>query len=221
MRIATIGMEQQIKEQVVALLQAGKREDAKTLLIGKFSINEEQAEQLIQVLEQENPLKHVVQPMFTRTFNQSGSQGSGCIVLVLTGFKIFFGLITFMMLAVAIGIYIYTNRFAGDAHQVEGTVVSFRLDDTNASAPVVEYRWRDSLRVYESTMYSTPPAYTKGEIITLLINPDDTEEILIDSFTERYLIPVVFGSIGVFFLFLTIGIHVASKKIKGGFDKST
>lgn len=209
-----MSINQEVKQQVITLVQRGKRDQAKTLLMEKFQIAADDAEKLIQVVELENPVAQGVPPDIQEKMKLVSGQAGGCIILGLRGVMIFFLIFTFVFYAIAIGLLVYINSYTGNADNITGTVVSFRENDSGSQAPVVEYTWKNEVKRYESTMYSSPPDYRVGDQVPLLVNPENPDVAVIDSFTERYMLSTVFGGLGTFFLVFSLGLLVISRKIK-------
>lgn len=211
--------EREIKDQVSQLLRSGQRGQAKLLLQSKLGISEEEAEKLVRALEQENPAQHMIIPSLTRgvnTINQTG----GCVALFLRGFGLFFTLITLACYAFAVIMYFYYNHFISEEATVTGMVIDLEINSEGASAPIVEYDWNGETKLYKSAMHAAPPDYAPGDSVTLYVNPENPDEAIIDSFTERYLFSVIFAGVGTFFLFFAIAMFVIARKLRTGFDKS-
>ncbi|MBX2966242.1 MAG: DUF3592 domain-containing protein [Cyclobacteriaceae bacterium] len=212
-----MSIQQEIRQQVTALIRSGQRAEAKALLKTKFQVSEEQAEQLVLTIEKEKPVANVIVPQLGKRVSQGTG---GCVPLILKGLMIFFFLITFIFAAFAIGIYFYENRFAGEGIAVEGIVISLTENDTGSLAPLIEYAWQDTLRQHQSNFYTSPPDYEVGQQVPLLLNPENPEEVIIDSFSDRYLISIVFGGIACFFLVFALTLGYVARKMKRSFEKS-
>ena len=83
-------------------------------------------------------------------------------------------------------------RSPGDAHA--GTAVA--RGKVVIPAPVIEYEWKGKLRSHESHTYSSPPDYKVGEAVSLFVNREDTGDVIIDTFADRYALIVGLGFIG-------------------------
>ncbi|MBX2954729.1 MAG: DUF3592 domain-containing protein [Cyclobacteriaceae bacterium] len=204
----------EIKQQVIAFLQRGQRVRAKDLLMEKFQITPDDAEKLIEAIELEHPESKSLPPNIAEQITLVKTQGGGCIVFGMRALMVFFLIFTFAFYAIAIGLLVYFNSYTGKADNVTGIVVSFRENENGSQAPVVEYTWKNEVKRYESTMYSSPPDYQIGDQVPLLVNPEDPEVAVIDSFTERYMLSTFFAGFGTFFLILSLGLLVVSRKIK-------
>ena len=203
-----------IKEKVSQLLREGNRNEALVYLQNELKISHENAERLIHALEKENPGELVIKPMITKRAADFKISSGGCVALVLKGVMVFFGLITLTLFGFSILVYFYYESLTKDAVTVQGTVIEFRYNDEGLSAPVIEYEWNGETRQYVSVMYSNPPDYQLNEQVTLFINPENPDEILIDSFSERYLISIILAGVGTLFLVFTLILHFVTKKMK-------
>lgn len=135
-----------------------------------------------------------------------------------------FGLIAFGGLFLVIGLVFagVSVSFVVDAKHARGTVVALewrdddhsgvsrrrRVDDGPAAYPVVEFTAADGTRrTFRDSTGSSPPAYERGERVEVLYKADSPGDARIDSFLSLWLLPLVFGGIGL--LFAGIGTVVA------------
>ncbi|HRJ28382.1 MAG TPA: DUF3592 domain-containing protein [Cyclobacteriaceae bacterium] len=204
----------EIKQQVIAILQRGQRAEAKELLMEKFQVGPDDAEKLIQAIELEHPEAKSFPPNIAEQIALVKSQGGGCIVFGMRALMVFFLIFTFAFYAIAIGLLVYFNSYTGDAASITGTVVAFKENESGSQAPVVEYTWNNEVKRYESSMYASPPDYLLGEEVRLLVNPENPDVAIIDSFSERYMLSTMFAGFGTFFLVFSLGLLVVSRKIK-------
>ena len=135
-------------------------------------------------------------------------------------FMFWIGLL-FALIGTGMGIGTYyalnsANTLVSEGIRTEGTVIDlqYRRDDEGGGtyAPVVEFFDRDGQRqVHHSSSSSNPPAYDRGEKVTLYYKEGTPERAMIDSFTDRWMLPmilgifaVVFGGVGYVILYLMI-----------------
>ncbi|MFJ9173588.1 DUF3592 domain-containing protein [Streptomyces sp. NPDC102360] len=99
-----------------------------------------------------------------------------------------------------------------DARRTEGTVVGIewrggeirtsgksRHRDEPAAYPVVEFATADGVRrTFHSSTGSNPPAYEQGERVEVLYRADSPQDAKIDGFLSLWLLPLIFGGIGLF-----------------------
>jgi hypothetical protein len=111
----------------------------------------------------------------------------------------------FTVIGLGIGVSSW-NKFSS-ALRTEGTVVAFaRGKDWAAhhAYPVVRYRVRGKDYEVRGHVSTSPPAYSLGDVVSVLYRPDRPDDELIDSFSERWLLPLVFSGGGLFFVSLSL-----------------
>lgn len=196
------------KAAIVALLRGGKRDEAKIYVQRQFEVSPEQAELLVQVLEKEIGLTSE-QP------NTYSNQSVGCFLKILKLVKTIAVVISIVLILVTFFSWYLNNHFAGRAIHVKGRVIELvpQSSGSAAMAPVVEYTFNGESKTYRSQVFNQPPVYQPGEEVTLLVNPDKPDEVIIDNFTERYFVTFIFALITIFPLFLGTVLHFFIRKI--------
>jgi len=122
-----------------------------------------------------------------------------------------FTFVGFAMLGGAMYEYISNEEFIQNGVRGKATVIS------NPSQPDFEYIFEGQSYQYQSTIESSPPSYHIGEQVDIFINPQYPSDILVDSFTDRWLIIVILGSMGgIFFLIGVFAMMFGKKKVIGG-----
>ena len=123
-----------------------------------------------------------------------------------------FGAIAFGALFLTIGLITagVSVSFLTDAERAPGTVVTleWRTDHTSSSRrnsgtdkpmayPVVEFTSADGTsRTFKDSTGSNPPSYEAGERVEVLYHSDSPEDARINGFFSLWLLPLVFGGIG-------------------------
>lgn len=109
-----------------------------------------------------------------------------------------------------------SSRLMSEGIRTEGTVIdlTYRRNDEGGGsyAPVVEFHDQNGQRqIYRSTSSSNPPAHNRGEKVVLYYLEGTPERAMIDSFTDRWLLPlitgtfaVILGGIGFMILFVMV-----------------
>ena len=77
---------------------------------------------------------------------------------------------------------------------------NFNYSADRSIAPVIEYEWKGTQKQHESNTYSSPPAYELGEEVELFVNLEDPNQASVNTFTDRWLLIIIFDSIGTVFL---------------------
>ncbi|MEV6500735.1 DUF3592 domain-containing protein [Streptomyces prunicolor] len=125
---------------------------------------------------------------------------------------ILFGVIAFGALFLVIGVITagVSVSFLVDAERAPGTVVSLewrqdhsgtsrknRASDKPMAYPVVEFTSADGTRrTFRDSTGSNPPAYDAGDRVEVLYHADSPEDARINGFLSLWLLPLVFGGIG-------------------------
>ncbi|MFG2724587.1 DUF3592 domain-containing protein [Streptomyces canus] len=135
-----------------------------------------------------------------------------------------FGVIAFGSLFLVIGLVLagVSVSFLTDAEKARGTVVALewrndsvgtssrkvRSQDKPAAYPVVEFTPADGApRTFRSSTGSNPPSYEEGDRVEVLYRADSPDDAEINGFASLWLLPLVFGGLGL--LFAGIGTAVA------------
>ena len=92
-----------------------------------------------------------------------------------------------MFALVGIGFACYSVAFAIGTNEVQGTITNMVH-----GSPVVDYQVNGQQFSFQSSMSSDPPAYFVGEKVTVIYRPNNPASAQINSFTERWLFPIVF-----------------------------
>jgi hypothetical protein len=190
------------------LLKTGQRNKAVQYLSEQLAVSLEDAEKLVTAVEFEIATERQAQD---QTVEKAGSFILGCGSIIFKIIGVGFAICSFACILAAIVIYFVFN--IPNAVSVEGTVTEFQTNDTGA-APVVEFIWQGETKTYKSQTYSEPNPYTLGQSVTLLVNQENPDEVVIDSFEERWMAISVLGGTGLFMLLLTTVFFTIGKKIK-------
>lgn len=120
------------------------------------------------------------------------------------GIFLFFGLVM-----LSVGCYIfYTNyTFAQTAVPVTGKVVDFDIsystdDDGNTStmySGVFEYEYNGEMYRHTGEVASSSPDYDEGEEVEILIDPNNPNHALVNTFWDRWFVILIVGFFGVAF----------------------
>lgn len=115
-----------------------------------------------------------------------------------------FGGVGVLLLTIAAVIFYFNQKAYNQYTKVEGVVIRNQFRSGTAR-PIISYSWEGKELVYASNTYTNPPAFKRGEKVALYVNPNEPEDVWIDSFIERWLAIMIVGGIGIVFLgFLTL-----------------
>jgi len=126
--------------------------------------------------------------------NANSSQVVGLIFMTL-------GLI---MLAVVGYLLASHYKFTQRAISVTGTVIGYnnqlgRGDDSGMYSPMFEYSVNGIKRTYQSHSSSSSPEFEIGDTVEILVDPNDAQSVMVNSFLERWLAPSILGFLGALF----------------------
>jgi len=76
---------------------------------------------------------------------------------------------------------------------VMGTVIRQDYDAEGAAAPVIVYSLHGQQRSLRGAVWSSPPSFAIGEQVELLIKDDEPDNVIINTFAERYFFIVLLG----------------------------
>lgn len=192
----------EIKEELSTLVFSGKKEEAIKLIQDKYGANREEAEKLLQlaVKESTTPLKvfSLLKSQVEKTNN-----GKGCKQTVFKFIAISFGFIGIPPLLIAIAIYFYYDQQIANSELVTGTVVELKpyieYGQPTDYTPIINYEINGQLYTMEAPVYSDTPEFIIGEQVELFVDKDDSNLVLINTFTQRWFMLILIGSIGGFF----------------------
>jgi hypothetical protein len=131
-----------------------------------------------------------------------------------TFFRIFislFGGVGLIFLAIAVITFRSEYRMRSGAVRVPGVVIELEevADDHGGALykPVFEfYDNQDRKHRNKGSVASSPPAYTRGEEVTVLYRPENPGEAQLDSFFEAWFVPLIFGLLGSIFSAIAGGV---------------
>ena len=113
-------------------------------------------------------------------------------------------------LAFAIFAFLSDRDLDQNGLRAEGSVIALEArDDSDAEAryaPVIT--WTDESQEqhqFTASVASSPPQFTPGDRVTVIYDPKSPSAAKIDTPTQRYLLPFLFGGMGFVFAFLGMG----------------
>jgi hypothetical protein len=187
------------KEHAIDLIEMGEKLEAVRYFQEVLSIDAEQALLLAEKLE------HELEPDM-QEFQQKHEEmkRSGAKVGRLVG--LIFMSIGMVMLAVVCYLLYDHQQFEKNAVNVKGTVVEFQSyissndnSSTTMYTPVFEYTYKGKKYTYVSTTSSNVKEYEVGESLDILVDPENPAEVLVNSFMEKWFLPLLLGFMGTLF----------------------
>lgn len=119
----------------------------------------------------------------------------------LAKFGAFFAAFGMIFVAIA-GYFVFRDQqLAWTGVRAEGQVIalerSYNNDGNRTYAPVFTFTDAKGTRhEVTSSIKSSPPSFARGEAVTVIYDPDKPGKAIIDSFSQRFLFPLIFGGVG-------------------------
>jgi hypothetical protein len=105
-------------------------------------------------------------------------------------------------IATAIGLWFFfkTRRFLSRAKKTTGKVVDssgyLTIDMRGTESPVIEFMANGKKYTFEGRV-AVPWKRLQGKSVSILYNPDDPSEAVLDSFVELHMAWIIFLSVGI------------------------
>ncbi len=192
---------EELKNEIKQLIAEGSKIEAIKKVRASFGLGLKEAKEFVDILERDIAEEdRTVIPQ--RRISQRVSTQQGCVGKFVPGIFILVGIV---FLVITVVIISADQRIVNNGYLTEGEVVGL-LESDGAYAPVVNYEFDGEIFTYESATYSNPSSFALGETVPLFLDPDNPYDILIDTFSERWLLPVILGGMGL--VFFVIGMVV-------------
>lgn len=181
-----ISPDEVLKADLKALLESGKKIEAIKKAKDTLGLRLPGAKVWVEDIEREMNSRG-------RPVTTDGRNSTNILLWSFTG-------VGLLMMGIATYVYYNQSRFIQHSDVTKGKVVSLQNNDEDMSAPVIEYEWRGEKRVYTSSTYTSPPAFTVNEEVPVYVNRQNPDDILVDTFSERWLLTFILGCIGSLFV---------------------
>ncbi|MCU0357842.1 MAG: DUF3592 domain-containing protein [Cyclobacteriaceae bacterium] len=204
-----MNFEEQLKQEAIRLIRAGEPDEARELFQQQLNISSTDAERLIQALTSEAKIPSPV---------RVHQPATGCVSIVLKLAGFFMAFMAFTFLVFALISYQMQTPFTEGA-RINAKVTGFNIAEGGEVVAILEYDWNGTLYQSFAKVVNDPPDFEVGQTIPILVNPNNPEQIVLDTFSERYSIALWMGGFGVFFTLMAVILFIAARKVKVGFDK--
>ncbi|MBY0434409.1 MAG: DUF3592 domain-containing protein, partial [Cyclobacteriaceae bacterium] len=161
--------EAEIKAKILELLGQNKRFQAIKYVRHAKKISLKEATAFVESIGKEH---------FPNAFGKSVDPGK-IVGWLFSGF----GLVFFIVIAI---MFWSDRKSAQNSTHITGKVTSLDYSHDNMAAPVISYRHNGKKHFTKGTTYSNPPSFEIGEEVDLIINNNNPNDVIIDSFFERY-----------------------------------
>lgn len=187
-----VALNEHEQSHATALLESGKKMEAVKYAKEKLRIPLREAKEIVDELERSVNPQHHSAPM---------AYGPGRIFLLM------FGAVGGLFLGIAGYIFYSQNQSIEKSDLISGQVIDMKVNGDGLAAPVIAYEWNGQKWLHASSTYSSPPAYEVNEEVPIYVNRHDPEDIVVDTFSDRWFLISLFGFMG--FLFTGIPVLVA------------
>lgn len=198
--VVSMNITDEQKDHVRNLLIRGHKIEAVKYIRDNFGLSLRESKQLAELIDEDIADDEYQSPplVFKRA---SASKAGSAIGLI-------FGLIGAAMLSVVIYIFLSHQKFLDTAVPVVGVVVS------NPHQPVIDFEYEGTMHSYYSSVSSSPPSYHMGEEVEIFVNPADPDDVMVNTFTERWFLIVLLGGMGVMFFGIgTVAFFAFKRKV--------
>jgi hypothetical protein len=197
----------QYENEVRRLLQIKQRAEAVRYLQNALNVSNSDADLLVHAVEHE--ITQEQQKFLKNTAIQTKGCGAVLLKIISFGFG-FFGL-GFMVLG--IGAYLLFNYVEPGSVEVQGHVVQLTENESGSLAPVIDYEWNGETKTYRSEVYSSPPDFEVGQVVSVWVNPENPNNATVVQAEMGWIFISVFGGIGLFFCVIAIVLYRIGKKM--------
>ncbi len=190
------------KEHAIELIEMGNTLEAVRFFQQVLSIDAEQALALAEKLESEIEDGPEIDPQVEQ--KPEAHRQAGVNVGKIVG-NLFMG-IGLTMIGIAAYLVYSHQQFEKRALVVTGTVVAYHshisYDDNSSTtmyAPEFEYLVKGKTYNYVTSSSSSFKSYALGDEVEVMVDPDNPEEVLVNTFMEKWFLPVLLGGMGLVF----------------------
>lgn len=191
------------KEHVIELIEMGEKLDAVRYLKETLNLTADEALLLAEKLEEEVEGSSLLEDFKSKEAEMKRQPGMDVGRVVGTIFMSLGGI----MLAVVAYLGVSNYQFTQRAIPVKGKVIDYdtyqsRNDNggsTTMHTPTFQYKFKGKTYTYKSTTSSSSRDYEIDETVDVLVDPEKPMEILIDTFWEKWFLPMLLGFMGFMF----------------------
>lgn len=115
---------------------------------------------------------------------------------------------------IVVGLYQYfrNKKIRENGIKTQGRVVGYEEDsgDITTFKPIIEYQTTDNRTIQKAAefSFSSKKVFQINETLIVFYDENKNEEFVIDNFSTRTLLPLLFTTIGLIILTLSIGIYL-------------
>jgi hypothetical protein len=164
--------------KIKVLIYENKKDEAEAILIAETGLSKEEASSYI--VRMTGTLSNT-----SSVEDKPKSNKTAAFVVMGVGF---------LMWGLALYFYVDKDSQLANSNLSTGVVVDYIVGE--GLAPVIAYEIEGTQYRYTSNIYSTPPPYELNETVEIYISNDDPNSVIINSFSNKWLIVTIFASFG-------------------------
>jgi hypothetical protein len=165
--------------KIKVLLYEGKHREAEAVLIEETGLSEESAQEYVKKMAA--TLDKSKQPEPSKTSKYT---------------PYIFMAVSLAAWIAAVVVYINKQNKMENSIIISAQVIKFVVSDGGGFAPILKYEIDGTEYQVTSSMYSNPPAYEPNEIIEIYVSKDDPYDVMINSFTSKWLAIIILAFFG-------------------------
>ncbi|MBL7858403.1 MAG: DUF3592 domain-containing protein [Cyclobacteriaceae bacterium] len=203
-RYGHASLDEPTQHEVIRLLEQNKKIEAIKLVKERKDVGLKRSLELVEEIQRG------LNPFFVLS-NPSGNRIAG---KALKTVGLFLGLVGAILVIISGTLYYNQQSLLSKSEQTEGVVVDIVPHEVGGGtyAPIIGYTWKGTAFRYSSTLYSSPPAYEIGETVIVYVNTENPGEVVVNTFSERWLGIVVLSVLGLLFGFFALIAFFSSRK---------
>ena len=164
--------------KIKVLIYENKKDEAEALLIAETGLSKEEASSYI---------VRITGTLANTSSEEDEPKSNKTAAFVVMG-------VGFLMWGLAVYFYVDKDSQLANSNLATGVVVDYIVGE--GLAPVIAYEIEGTKYRYTSNIYSTPPPYELNETVEIYISKDDPNSVIINSFSNKWLIVTIFASFG-------------------------
>jgi hypothetical protein len=173
-----MSLSEAIINKIKVLLYEDKMAEAQAVLIAEAGISAEEAS---------NYLARLEKSLANTGSEKTNLKSNKTAAFVVMG-------VGLLMWGTAAYFFIEKKQQITNSYLATGIVIDFIVDE--GLAPVISYDVNGRPYQYISSIYSNPPAFELNESVEIYVNKDDPNDIIINSYVNKWLIVTIFASFG-------------------------
>ena len=165
--------------KIKVLLYEGKHREAEAVLVEETGLSEESAQEYIKKMAASLDKPKLAESSKSRKYT-----------------PYIFMVVSLAAWIAAVVVYINKQNKMENSIITSAQVIKFVVSDGGGFAPILKYEIDGTEYQVTSSMYSNPPAYEPNEIIEIYVSKDDPYDVMINSFTSKWLAVIILAFFG-------------------------